>query len=348
MSWYATSSQHPIYQRLPKIDLHRHLEGSMRLETLMEMVKIHGITLPTHPNLHSLVKMQPEDPLTFSSFLAKFSILRLFYRSPELIARITREAIADAAADGVQYLDLNFTPVALSRYQGFSLADVMDWVAESAAQAGKDFHILVNLIASVNRHESVEQAEEVVGLAIERKSRGVVALDLAGNEAEFKADPFINLFREAKSEGMAVTLHAGEWGGAENVRQALEDFQADRIVHGVRVLEDPGVVALAREMGTPFEVCLTSNLQTGVFPSLQEHSFLRMMNAGINVTLNTDDPSVSQISLSDEYWLACEQLGLSKNDLEKLIFAAAKAAFLPPDQQTWLVQRLDHPLSWME
>jgi adenosine deaminase len=320
----------------------------MRVETLMEVVKIHGITLPVNPSLHSLVKMQPEDPLTFSAFLAKFQVLRLFYRSPELIARITREAIADAAADGVQYLDLNFTPVALSRYQGFSLADVMDWVAESAGQAAKDYNILVNLIASVNRHESVEQAEEVVGLAIERKSRGIVALDLAGNEAEFKGDPFIRLFREARSEGMAVTVHAGEWGGAENIRQALEDFQADRIVHGVRILEDPNVVALAREMGTPFEVCLTSNLQTGVFSSLEEHSFLRMMQAGINVTLNTDDPSVSQICLSDEYWLACEQLGLSKNDLEKLILAAAKAAFLPPDQKAGLVQRLSRLLSQME
>lgn len=317
----------------------------MRFSTMMEIAKVYSISLPLRPDLGSLVAMQTSDRLDFSTFLSKFQFLRLFYRSPEVIARITAEAIEDAAADGVQYLDLHFTPVALGRFQGFLLSDVMDWVAESAAQAAQRAGIYVRLIASVNRHESIQLAEQVVRLAVERRGMGIVALDLAGNEAEFDGRSFASLFREAHSAGMAVTVHAGEWGGAENVRVALEEMHADRVVHGVRVLDDPRVVALARERGVPFEVCLTSNLQTGVATSASNHPLLTMLLAGLNVTINTDDPSISQITLSDEYWLACEQLGVPYPVLAERIFAASDAAFLNPMERTDLEERLQQGLS---
>ncbi len=345
MSWYTDIPEHTVYQRLPKVDLHRHLEGSVRFATMLDIAKVYSISLPLRPDLRSLVAMQPGDRLDFSTFLSKFQFLRLFYRSPDVIKRITAEAIEDAAADGVQYLDLHFTPVALSRYQGFLLSDVMDWVAESAAQAAQRAGIYVRLIASVNRHESIQLAEQVVRLAIERRHMGVVALDLAGNEAEFDGRAFVSLFREARAAGMAVTVHAGEWGGAENVRVALEDMQADRIVHGVRVLDDPRVVALARERRVPFEVCLTSNLQTGVAVSANDHPLLTMLLAGLNVTINTDDPSISQITLSDEYWLACERLGVPYPVLAERIFAASDAAFLNDMERADLDERLQQGLS---
>ncbi len=345
MSWYPFSTQLSLYRQLPKVDLHRHLEGSLRVDTLMEIARSFGITIPLRPDLLSLVQVQPSDPLTVGNFLAKFQTLRLFYRSPEIIARITREVVLDAAADGVLYLDLHFTPAALSRYQGFSLGDVMDWVAESAARAAADAGITVRLIASVNRHEPVELAEQVVEQAVQRISAGVTGLDLAGNEVQFPAEPFAGLFRQARAAGLALTVHAGEWGGAENVRYALAELSVDRIVHGVRVMEDPSVVALARELGTPFEVCLTSNIQTGVVPGLKQHPLLDMLAAGLNVTLNTDDPGISGITLSDEYRIACEQVGLSFSALDACLQSAARAAFLSDAEKEILVTRLQPALA---
>jgi adenosine deaminase len=197
------------FDELPKVELHRHLEGSLRLDTLLEVARTHGITIPRNFDLRSMVQMQKHDPLTFTTFLSKFQTLRLFYLSPEIIQRITREAIADAALDRVRYMELRFSPMALARAQNFPLNEVMDWVIESAHQAAKDYNIIIRLIASVNRHESPDLAEKIAGLAVERISRGIVGLDLAGNEADFAADPFAKIFLSAKAHGLRLCIHAG-------------------------------------------------------------------------------------------------------------------------------------------
>lgn len=335
------------YKALPKVELHRHLEGSLRLQTMLDIARAHGVTVPASVlRLSGMVQVQDEDPLTFQNFLAKFNTLRLFYRSPEVIHRVTREAVEDAARDNVKYLELRFTPVALSRAERFPIHAVMDWVCESAANAAQEFGIMVRLIASVNRHESAELAEQVAWLAASHLEQGIVGLDLAGNEAEFPARPFAPIFAEAKQAGLKLTIHAGEWAGAQNVREAIEVLGADRIGHGVRVMEDEDVVALARERGIPFEVCPTSNYQSGVVPALSQHPFLRMLQAGLNVTLNTDDPSVSRIDLSHEYKLACEDLGLPLDMLRRTILAAARVAFLPLAEKESLVAKLEKELQW--
>lgn len=346
MSWYPASAPEQVefFKKIPKVDLHRHLEGSLRVETMLEVIQQHNLSLPDRQELPSLVQIQPADALNSSTFLSKFQTLRLFYRSPEIIRRITREAIADAAADNVRYLELRFSPVALSRAEGYPLADVMDWVCESAQQASQDYGVKIRLVASINRHEPVALGEQIAGLAAGRMAQGIAGLDLTGNEAQFPATPFLPVFAQAQSRGLAITIHAGEWGGPENVRQAIEEFKADRIGHGLRVLEDEGVVALAAARGIPFEVCITSNYQSGVTPTLNDHGLQRMLAAGLNITLNTDDPSVSQITLGNEYRLACSRLGLSFAVLVKRILAAAQAAFLPAAERQQLVEQLNEQL----
>jgi adenosine deaminase len=340
-SWYSpTTAQLRPYRRFPKVELHRHLEGSLRLDTLLDVARTHGITLPLKPELSSRVQMQAGDSLTFSTFLSKFQMLRLFYRSPEVIARVTREAVADAAEDGVLHMELRFTPVALTRARDYDLGDVMDWVLESANQAARDYGISVLLIASVNRNESVELAEKVAVLAADRRLRGIVGLDLAGNEADFSAAPFAGVFQQARAAGLRIAVHAGEWGPAQNVREAIELLHTDRIAHGVRVMEDPAAVALAKEQQVPFEVCVTSNYQSGVVSSLTAHPLLQMMAAGLYVTINTDDPSISQITLSDEYRLAVENLGFSQARLAGRVMAAAQASFLPVDARRALLEKI--------
>lgn len=334
-----------FYASLPKVDLHRHLEGSLRLATMVEIARAYGLTVPTSPaRLRARVQVQQREPFTYQNFLEKFATLRLFYRSPEVIQRITAEAIEDAARDNIRHLEMRFTPVALSRVEGFPLGEVMDWVCAAARQAAEKYGISVRLIVSVNRHEPVHLAEEVVALAVDRLNQGLVGMDLAGNEADFPAEPFAAVLGAARQAGLRLTIHAGEWSGAANVRQAIEDFGAERIGHGVRVLEDPNVIALARERQTVFEVCLTSNYQSGVVSSLREHPVRRMMDAGLNVSLGSDDPSVSQITLSQEYRLACETLGLSLEALKESILIGAQAAFLPPTERKNLQNRVQTEL----
>lgn len=348
MPSFPTNSESQLtrefFLSLPKIELHRHLEGSVRLATLVEVGRAHGLVSTSTGKLRELVQIGEEDQYTFQNFLSKFQTLRLFYRSPEIIARITRETIADAAADNIRYLELRFTPVALARAEGFPLSKVMDWVVEAANSASQEFGIQTRLIASLNRHEDPVLGTEVTQLAVDRMDKGVVGLDLAGNEAEFNGMAFLGILKEARQAGLHLTIHAGEWGSAENVLNAILYLGAKRIGHGVRVLEDPAAVILARDRRIPFEVCVTSNYQSGVIAPHQVHPLIRMLALGINITLNTDDPSISQITLSDEYRRACTDLGLSYADLRACILNAGQAAFLPEQEKSTLIERLQDEL----
>jgi len=181
----------------------------------------------------------------------------------------------------------------------------------------------------------------VAWLAAAHIDDGIVGMDLAGNEAEFSAKPFAGIFSEAKQAGLHLTIHAGEWAGADNVREAIEQVGAERIGHGVRIMDDENVVALARERGTAFEVCVTSNYQSGVVPALGNHPLPRMLQADLDVTLNTDDPSVSRIDLSHEYKLVHEDLGIPMNIIKRTILASARASFLPNDERDALYDQME-------
>jgi adenosine deaminase len=329
------------FRRLPKVELHRHLEGSVRLNTMLDISRKHNIAIPQDVfGLSNLVQMQEDESSSARSFLSKFDTLRLFYRSPEAINRITREAVEDAAKDNIRYMELRFTPVALSRAERFPLDEVIDWVAAASQTAAVEFGLVVRLILSVDRHESPELAEQVAWLAAERKESGVVGIDLAGNEADCTCEPFYGIFREARQAGLHISIHAGEWGPAGNVREAIERLGAERIAHGVRVLDDPSVTALARERFIPFEVCVTSNYQSGVVSQPGSHPVPQMLEAGLIVTINTGDPSISRITLSHEYHVVCDELGVGADALGSRILAAGEAAFLPKAERKNIVDSL--------
>jgi adenosine deaminase len=308
---------------------------------LVEVGRAHGIALPNTNKLRELVMVGGGEEFSFQNFLSKFQTLRLFYRSPEVIHRITRETIEDAARDNIRYMELRFTPVALSRAESFPLGEVMDWVIDATQKADQEFGVVTRLIASINRHEDFELAEEVVKLAAERCDHGIVGLDVAGNEAQYSAMGFLGLMKEAQETGLKITIHAGEWGGPNNILDAILYLGADRVGHGVRILEDPDITVLARERGIPFEVCVTSNYQSGVIPSLAVHPLPRMLSLGLNVTINTDDPSVSQITLGNEYKLISEDLGVSLTTIRERVIAAAQAAFLSEIEKQKLIAKIE-------
>lgn len=318
----------------------------MRLETLCEIARDFKLDLPTTPEaLRPLVQVNGADVPSSSSFLSKFSVLRAFFQSPEVIRRLTFEVIEDAVQDNIHYFELRFTPMALAKTKGYPLHEVTRWVL-AAVEAARHAHpaLRVELIASVNRHESLEIAEQVTQIAADHKE-DIVALDLAGDEAHYSGEPFVGLFAEARRAGFGITAHAGEWSGAATVKHAIERLGAQRIGHGVRVLEDPATVALARERGTIFEVCVTSNVQSGVVQQLADHGLPVMLRQGLRATVNTDDPAISAITLTDEYVTAVQALGLGIDQLRASIFTAAEAAFLPPAEKEALVAHFRRALA---
>jgi adenosine deaminase len=335
-----------VLKEWPKIDLHRHLEGSLRLETLSDIAREHGVDLPGYEveTIRPLVQMADDEPYTVRNFLAKFSVLRHFYRTQEVVERITYEAVADAAEDNVRYLELRFIPSTLGNVGNFSLEDVMQWVIGSVRQAESDHDIRVGLIMSMNRHEDIAIGRQIAELAMRYKGE-IVALDLCGDETTFSARPFAPLFKQAKQAGLGITVHAGEWKGSENIIESVDHLCADRIGHGVRIVENSDVVRYIRERNIALEICPTSNLQSGVVRSLSQHPLADLLDLGLPITINTDDPSISNIDLTDEYVVAVDKLGLTLDGLKQSIMNAARAAFLPPEEKAELVDWFEQALA---
>ena len=336
-----------MLKALPKVELHRHLEGSLRLGTLVDIAQQHGVDLQSYDleDLRPLVQMVNDEP-NFQEFLAKFAVLRKFYRAREAIERIAYEVVADAADDNVRYLELRFNPVALAATQGFAFGDVADWVINAVNKAQQDHLITVRLIIQMGRHEP-QYARQLAELAVARQDKGVVAVDLAGDEEHFTAAKFIDIMRWAKAEGLHITAHAGECCNcaAENIREAIEVIEADRIGHGVQAIKDPSVVRLLRQHNIPLEMCPTSNLQTGAVLNLWQHPLRRLLNMGLPITLNTDDPSISNITLSDEYIVAHFGIGVELQAIKTMILNAARSTFLPPPERQELVSWFEQELS---
>jgi adenosine deaminase len=323
-------------RRLPKIDLHRHMEGSLRLETLAEVAREHGVDLPSYDidELRPYVQFTDDIP-DFYNFLSKMELLRRFYSAAEAVERIAYEAVADAAADRIEYLELRVSPTG----KRISPEEVMRSVGAGVERAAADFPIRVRLLLTIVREFGVKVAEEVLELALAYRHQGVVGLDLAGHEETHPATPFARVFDRAHNAGLHVTIHAGEVGGASNVLEAIELMGAQRIGHGVRAIEDHRVVALLRERQIPLEVCPTSNLQTGVTHAFTHHPLRDLYHLAVPVTINTDDPSISDTTLSDEYLVAVQAMGFSIRDIQQTILNAACAAFVPADEKAELVAR---------
>ena len=319
-----------LLHALPKVDLHRHLEGSLRLETLAEIAQEHGIDLPSYniEQLRPYVQFTDEEP-GFQRFLEKFKLLRRFYTTREAVKRVAYEAVVDAATDNVKYLELRFSPSALAHAQSFPLHEVTEWVIEAVDQAQAATGVLARLLCAVVRHDTYALARQVIEVAIAYRDRGIVGVDLTGDEIHYPAAPFAPLFKRAADHGLGITIHAGEAGSAVNVREAVEVIHAQRIGHGIRSIEDSSVVQLLRQHGVTLEVCPTSNLQTGVVDNFGLHPLRDLYVLGVKVTVNTDDPSVSDTSLTDEFMVAMMGLGVTLRDLRTCTRNAIQAAFLP-------------------
>ncbi len=340
-----------LLHRLPKVDLHRHLEGSLRLSTLMEIARRHQIHLRLDlgaMELEPLIRFTVSEPANFHRFLSRFQLLRLFYTSEEAIHRMAYEAVVDAALDHVRYLELRFNPAALAQAQGFRLEEVTEWVLEGVEQARQEFDIWVRLILTIVRGENPETAWRIARLAVAYRSHGVVALDLAGDELHESVGDLVPVFRWAREQGLLLTVHAGEVGPPANIRHAILVMGAHRIGHGIQAIHDVHVLRLLHERNIPLEVCPTSNLQTGAVAGFHHHPLPDLYRLGLKVTLNTDDPSISDTTLTDEYLFAMAGMGLHWKDVLRILENAVEAAFLSVEERQILARRLRQEIQAIE
>lgn len=329
--------------RLPKVELHVHLEGSVRPETLRELAATKGRLKRETEKWISARARQGYRYRNFREFLEAFKLVTLLLEAPGDYALATRCLLEELARQNVKYAEVIFAAgVVLWKKQ--PLDAVFEAVAAAADEARQRWGVRVNWIFDAIRHFGAEHVQEVLRWAVRLRSRGVVALGIGGDEERGPAELFTEIFREARDQGLHRVAHAGESCGPESVRKAVELLGAERIGHGLTAARDPAVLALLRERRVPLEVCPTSNVATGVLARLEDHPFPQFLQAGLVVTLNSDDPAMFGTSLEKEFAQAARAFGLSPAALVQLCRNAANSAFLPEEEKGRLRAQIDKVL----
>lgn len=332
-----------ILRSLPKVDLHRHLEGSIRIGTLLEFARKRGLDLPVESEeaLAPFVTWQAGQPRSLKHFLTKFHAD--WYSSYADVERIAREAFEDAAASGVIYLELRFSPEHLSRHSGLSPKGSMEAVLEAGMQAARDANMQAGFIVTFARERyEFEQWKSIINHAVELSESGIVGVDLAGDEFAHPNRQFIRIMDRAHDTGVLnITIHAGEGTTAASVGSAIDSLHAQRIGHGISTIDDPKMVEKLARSKVTLEICPTSNYQTGCIDELKDHPLPKLRDAGVRVCINSDDPAMHGTTLTDEYLIAVEQWGFGPEQLLALEKMAIASAFAQEDVRSEMERRID-------
>ncbi len=312
---------------LPKVHLHVHLESTVRPGTLKELAAVHGVEVPDKPASFN----------GFRAFADRNSLTRSCLRAAEDFERIAREFCADEAAQGTRYVEVTFTAASHGERLG-DLEMPLDAVRKGLTEGGKEHGLQWRLILDHSRRRSVERAMKTLDLA--KQYEEVVAIGMAGEERHSLA-PFREVFVRAREAGVHLVHHAGEDAGPESIREAIEIGGAERIGHGIRIVEDPELTAQVAESGIALEVCPSSNVTLGLVPTLPRHPLPRLIEAGLRVTLNTDVPDVTGTTITDEFTRAREVFGYDDASLAQLARNAVEASFAPEETKALLRKEID-------
>ena len=344
MSLHVTQG---LLQALPKAELHVHLDGSLRPETMLELASSAGLPLPADDAASLATVMRADNSANLVEYLKRFDWTLSVMQSAESIERIAYELALDLAAENVRYAEVRFSP-ALNTRGGLSgdeaVAASLRGLARAHDEVGIRTGVIVCAIRSFEPAHSLEMAE----LAVRWKGRGVVAFDLAGAEAGYPPRKHRGAFDVAATANLPVTIHAGEAYGPESIHQALHVCGARRIGHGTRLEEDPDLLAYLTDFRVPLEICLTSNVQTRVAPTFEAHPLRRYFDAGLVVTLSTDNRLVSGTTNSQEYALAHQHLGFTWEELVEVSRMAFRSAFLPHAERVSLLAAVDAEIEVLE
>ncbi len=332
-----------IDARLPLIDLHRHLDGNVRLSTMLELAKQHRIKLPgqTLEELRPYVQITERQPGVMA-FIQKMLWMTGVLADTEACRRVARENVEDARREGINYIELRFSPWFMSEPHQLDPAQVTAAVVEGIAEGTEITGLRVNLIGILSRTYGPEIAQKELAALLTQHEK-IVALDLAGDEASFPPRLFVKHFAQAREAGWRVTIHAGESAGAQSVWEAVQLLGAERIGHGVRALEDPRLVEFLAQKQIGIEANLTSNVQTSTVADLASHPLREMLARGLLASINTDDPGVSAIDLRHEFEIAAPAAGLSQNEIRQAQINALETAFLSKEDKAALKTKAEAP-----
>lgn len=326
-----------FFEKLPKTDLHVHLDGSLRLTSLIEMAAEQGVELPSsEPAELARIMHLGQNTGSLVEYLKAFDTTLKVLQTEEGLIRAARELAEDAAAENVRYMEVRYAPM-LHTQKGLRLTTVVEAVLEGLWQAKESHGIESNVIICGIRNISPESSLEMAQLAVAYKGRGVVAFDLAGAEYDHPAKHHRRSFKLVRDNNINVTIHAGEAYGPESIHQALHDCGAHRIGHGCRLREDGDLLHYVNDHRITLECCPSSNVQTGAVRDLASHPIKLYQDLGLRVTINTDNRLITDTSVSKELWLTHTQVGLSLREIKRILRNGFKAAFLPFHvKQAWL------------
>src|SRR5689334_10159095 len=327
-----------LLRRLPKAELHCHLDGSVRPETLIELGREYKQAMPRDDADALREYMRVDDARSLEDYLARFDVTLSVMQSADALERIAYELSIDAARDGVRYLEVRYAPV-LNMQRGLSLGEAVEAPLRALQRAERDGGAMGRVIVCGLRHMSPEVSIELARLAVGYKHRGVVGFDLAGGELGNPAAPHAAAFTYAREHDLACTCHAGEGADASSVREAVHVCGANRIGHATRLFEDESLTQYVNDRRIALEICLTSNVQTHAVDSYESHPLRHYFDRGMNVVLNTDNRLMSGTTLTDEYLWAAKSLGFTFDELAEIAVNGFASAFLPWQEREALVER---------
>lgn len=322
---------------LPRIDLHRHLDGNLRLSTCLDLARAHDVSLPgkTLEEVRPYLQIVEPGP-DLVSFLEKVSRMASVLGDLDACRRVAYENVEDAVRERLDYVELRFSPGFMAYAHGLDPSAVVDAVVDGVSTASRELGVRAQLIGILSRTFGPDATEIELEALLSRRDH-IVALDLAGDEALWPGGAFVDQFRRGREAGWAITVHAGEATGAETVWQAIRELGAQRLGHATRSIEDPRLMDYFAEHAIGIESCLTSNVQTSTVPSYESHPLKTFLDHGLLATINTDDPSVSGIDLDHELERAAPQAGLSYEHVRQAQRNAVEIAFLSPAEKKELV-----------
>ena len=318
---------------LPLIDLHRHLDGNVRLQTIIDLARKHDISLPAHDveGLRPHVQVMVPQP-GIMAFISKFRYLVEVLADCDACRRVAYENVEDAYLEGIDYVELRFSPHFMALPHGLHHPAVVEAVIDGAEAGARNFGIGVNLIGIMSRTYGLESTTMELEALLEHREH-ITALDLAGDEIKFPGDLFIEHFRRARDAGWQVTVHAGEEGGARSIWQAIRELGATRIGHAINATEDPDLMDYMAAHGVGIEANLTSNVQTSCVEDFAVHPLRLFLDRGLLATINTDDPVISNITLPHEYRVAAPLAGLTEEHVRRAQRNSLRVAFLPEEEK---------------
>ncbi|MGU3522964.1 adenosine deaminase [Enterobacteriaceae bacterium C23F] len=329
-----------IHKDLPLTDIHRHLDGNIRAQTILELGRQHNIVLPadTLDTLRPHVQVTSLEP-DLVSFLSKLDWGVKVLADLDACRRVAYENIEDAARNGIHYVELRFSPGYMAMTHNLPVAGVVEAVIAGVQQGCRDFPVKANLIGIMSRTFGEAACEQELNALLAHRD-SITALDLAGDELGFPGSLFLNHFNRARDAGWRITVHAGEAAGPESIWQAIRELGAERIGHGVKAVEDRALMDFLVEQRIGIESCLTSNIQTSTVAELVRHPLKTFLEHGVLASLNTDDPAVQGVDLIHEYEVAAPAAGLSAAQIRQAQINGLEIAFLSPQEKQALIKKV--------